>query len=61
METGLPYLNVGIGVAAFVGVLWWMIALSTKSFAERRREARYRTVIARQPWDNDKSGGRGNR
>lgn len=61
MGTGLPFVDVGLGVAAFVGVVWWMISLSTKSFAQRRREASNRTTATHQPWANDKAGGRGNR
>ncbi len=60
MGTGLPFVDVGLGVAATLGVIWWMIALTTKSFAERRREARARTTIPRQPWADDKAGGRAN-
>jgi hypothetical protein len=30
MGTGLHYLDLGIGIAVFVGIFWWMFALCTK-------------------------------
>jgi len=60
MSTGLHYLDLGIGIAVFVGIFWWMFALMSKSKAERKIELGGKKV-ARQPWDDDKSGGRGNR
>jgi len=60
MSTGLHYLDLGLLVAAFAGIFWWMYALSTKSHAQRKLELSSRK-IAHQPWDDDKAGGRGNR
>jgi len=60
LSTGLHYLDVGIGFALFAGVFWWMYALTSRSHAERQL-ARSVKKIPRQPWDDDKSGGRGNR
>lgn len=60
MSTGLHYLDLGIVIALFAGIFWWMFALSTKSSAQRKQELSARAV-ARQPWDDDKPGGRGNR
>jgi hypothetical protein len=60
MSTGLHYLDLGIGIAVFAGIFWWMFALSTKSGAQRKLE-RSAQKAARQPWDDDKAGGRGNR
>ena len=60
MSTGLHYLDVGLVIAACVGILWWMYSLSFKSRAERQRTASSKK-IARQPWEDDKAGGRGNR
>lgn len=60
MSTGLHYLDLGIGIAVFIGIFWWMFSLSTKSSAQRKLELSTRK-IARQPWDDDKAGGRGNR
>ena len=60
MTTGLHYLDVGLVIAVFAGIFWWMYALSTKSQAQRKQE-RMSQRIARQPWDDDKAGGRGNR
>lgn len=60
MSTGLHYLDVGIGIAVFLGIFWWMYALTSRSHAERRME-RLSKKVARQPWDDDKAGGRGNR
>jgi len=60
MSTGLHYLDLGIGIAVFAGIFWWMFSLSTKSSAQRKLELSTRK-IARQPWDDDKAGGRGNR
>jgi len=60
MSTGLHYLDVGLVIAAFVGILWWMYSLSFKSRAERK-QALISKLSARQPWGDDKAGGRGNR
>ena len=61
MSTGLHYLDVGFGIAIFAGIFWWMFALSTKSGAQRKLERLHQAKPARQPWDDDKAGGRGNR
>ena len=60
MGTVLHYLDLGLGIAVFVGIFWWMFSLSTKSGAQRKLE-RSSKKSARQPWDDDKAGGRGNR
>ena len=60
MSTGLQYLDVGIGIAVFAAMLWWMYTLTIRPRAERK-QARVAAGIARQPWDDDKAGGRGNR
>jgi len=60
MSTGLNYVDLGIGIAVFVGVFWWMFSLCVKSGAQRKLELSTKK-IARQPWDDDKAGGRGNR
>lgn len=60
MSTGLHYLDLGIGIAVFAGIFWWMFSLSTKSRAQRKQELRT-MKNARQPWDDDRAGGRGNR
>ena len=60
MSTGLHFLDLGLVVAVFAGIFWWMYALSTKSHAQRKLELSSRK-IAHQPWDDDKAGGRGNR
>ena len=40
MSTGLHYLDLGIGVAVFVGIFWWMYALTSRSHAKRKQELR---------------------
>ena len=60
MSTGLLYVDAGLVIAIFVGILWWIFSLSTKSRAQRKLELSSRK-IARQPWVDDKAGGRGNR
>jgi hypothetical protein len=60
MSTGLHYLDAGLVVAACVWIVWRMYSLSFKSRTERRQGASSKT-IARQPWAEDKAGGRGNR
>jgi threonine/homoserine efflux transporter RhtA len=57
---GLHYLDIGIGVALFAGIFWWMYVLTSRSHAERQM-ARSVKKITRQPWGDDKAGGRGNR
>ena len=60
MSTGLHYLDVGLVAAVFFAIFWWMYSLSSRSHAQRKQE-RISQKIARQPWDDDKAGGRGNR
>lgn len=60
MTTGLHYLDLAIAFAVFIGIFWWMYSLSSKSHAQRKLELSARK-ISRQPWGDDKSGGRGNR
>jgi hypothetical protein len=60
MSTGLHYLDLGIGIAVFAWIFWWVFSLTTKSSAQRKLELSTK-AIARQPWDDDKPGGRGNR
>ena len=60
MSTGLHYLDLGLGTAVFVWIVWWMYSLCSRSSAQRKLELRTKR-IARQPWDNDKVGRRGNR
>ena len=60
MSTGLHYLDVGLVVALFLGIFWWMYSLSTKSHLQRKLELSSRKIV-HQPWDDDKAGGRGNR
>jgi hypothetical protein len=60
MSTGLHYLDVGLGIAVFVGILGWMYMLTSRSHARRILE-RATKKAARQPWAEDRAGGRGNR
>jgi hypothetical protein len=60
MYTVLHYLNAGLVVAAFAGIVWWMYVQLTKANAQRELEQTSRRA-AIQPWGNDKAGGRGNR
>ncbi len=60
MSTGLHYLDVGVGIAVFVGIFGWMYMLTSRSHARRTLERATRKA-ARQPWDDDRADGRGNR
>jgi hypothetical protein len=60
MSTGIHSLDVGLVVAVFGWIFWWMYSLSSRSHALRKQE-RLLKKSARQPWDDDKAGGRGNR
>lgn len=60
MSTGLHFLDVGLVIALLVGIFWWMYSLSFRSRAERKQQ-RNAEADARQPWEADKAGGRGNR
>ena len=53
-------LETAVGVIVFLGIFWWMYSMSTKSQAQRKQELSTQR-IARQPWDDDRVGGRGNR
>jgi threonine/homoserine efflux transporter RhtA len=56
----MHYLDLGIAFAVFAGIFWWMYALSSKAHAQRKLELTSRKM-ARQPWGDDRAGGRGNR
>ncbi len=60
ISTGMHYLDLAIGIAVFAGILWWMYSLTSKSHAQQKLERSARKM-ARQPWDEDRAGGRGNR
>ena len=60
MSTGLHYLDLGLGTAVFVWIVWWTYTLCSRASAQRTLE-RSTKRFARQPWDNDKVGRRGNR
>jgi low temperature requirement protein LtrA len=56
----MQYLDLAIGIAVFAVILWWMYSLTSKSHAQHKMERSARKT-ARQPWDEDRAGGRGNR
>lgn len=60
MTTGLPMLDLGLVVAVFAGLFYWMYSLSSRSHAERV-EKRMAKKIAHQPWDPNTTEGRRNR
>jgi len=60
MSTGLHYLDLGLGTAVFAWICWWIYSLCSRASAQRRLELSVRNY-ARQPWDDDRAGGRGNR
>jgi hypothetical protein len=37
MITGLHYVDLGIGIAVFAGIFWWMYALSAKPREQCKR------------------------
>ncbi len=58
------YLELGIGIAVFAGIFWWMYTLTIKSQVRRKQEIKQEPSAKRlvhQPWENDGTGGRGNR
>lgn len=58
MSTGLHYLDIGIVVAVFATIFWWMIALSTRTNARRARELAVKKPAPRQAWGDDRRGAR---
>ena len=58
MGTGIHFVDVGLGIIVFGAILWWVFSLTTKSNAQRRQELSTKR-IAHQPWDPDKTNGRG--
>ena len=60
MTTGFPMLDVGLVVAVFAGIFYWMYSLSSRSRAERLEQRRAK-VQPRQPWDPNITEGRRNR
>jgi len=57
MTTGLYYLDMAFVAAVFAGIFWWMISLSLRSSAQRKRELAISKVV-RQPWDDGRRGNR---
>ena len=58
------YLELGIGIAIFAAVFWWMFTLTIKPRSPRKQEIKQEPGAKRlvhQPWDSDRAGGRGNR
>jgi len=60
MTTGFPMLDLGLVVAVFAGIFYWMYSLSSRSHAERMEQLRAKKQ-AHQPWDPNISEGRRNR
>jgi hypothetical protein len=60
MTTGFPMLDLGLVVAVFAGVFYWMYSLSSRSHAERLEKLRAKKQ-AHQPWDPNTTEGRRNR
>lgn len=60
MSTGLQYLDMVLGIAVFAAMLWWIFSLTVRPRAERRAQLAVAKAV-RQPWADDKAGGRGNR
>lgn len=60
MSTGLHFLDVGLVIAVFVGIFWWMYSLTAKPLRRASTKPSSNNV-APQPWEDDKAGGRGNR
>jgi hypothetical protein len=60
----MQYLELGIGIAVFAAIFWWMFSLTIKSQHRHKQEIKQEPGAKRlvhQPWDNDRAGGRGNR
>jgi hypothetical protein len=60
----MKYLELGIGIAVFGGIFWWMFTLTIKPRSRRKQEIKREPSAKRlvhQPWENDRAGGRGNR
>ena len=60
MTTGLHFLDIGLVVAVFAGIFYWMYALSSRSHA-KRREQRLAKTHSHQQWDPNTYEGRRNR
>lgn len=60
MNIGQHYLEVGLGVATIVAVAWYTYPLYVNYCARREAKLRPKPIV-RQPWTDDKAGGRGNR
>jgi hypothetical protein len=60
MGIELNFLNVGLGIAVLVGVVWCIYSLADRSDARRKPDAVSKKT-ARQPWDDGRTHGRGNR
>ena len=60
MTTGFPMLDVGLVVALFAGIFYWMYCLTSRSHA-KRKEKLLGKKQAHQPWDPNTTEGRRNR
>ena len=60
MSTGQFWLDTALVVAMFLGILSWILFMTTKSSAQRKQELALAKIL-HQPWGGDKAGGRANR
>lgn len=60
MTTGMHLLDLGLVAAVFVGIFFWMYALTSRSHA-KRKEQRLAKTHPRQQWDPNTYEGRRNR
>lgn len=60
MTTGFPMLDLGLVVAMFAGIFYWMYTMSSRSQAERVEQRRAK-VQSHQAWDPNTYEGRRNR
>lgn len=60
MTTGVHLLDIGLVLAVFVAIFYWMYSLSSRSHAKRKAE-RVVKKHAHQQWDPNTYEGRRNR
>ena len=60
MTTGFPMLDVGLVVALFAGIFYWMYSLTSRSHAKRKEQLQAKKH-SRQQWDPNIYEGRRNR
>ena len=61
MIFGMTYLSLAMFILVVVGIVAWMVRLTTRPGESRAQKAATQALYSNQPWGNDKHHRSGNR